>query len=42
MIPEDTNDLVEDEYVEKVPSRYTQYLEEDDFEKFTRRKDWAE
>lgn len=34
-------DLEEDLLVTKVPSKYSQYLEEDNFEKFTyKKKDW--
>lgn len=35
------NDLDEDLLTEKLPSRYSQYLEEENFEKFSsKKKDW--
>jgi len=32
--------LEEDDFLEKVPSRYADWCDADDFEKFRRHKDW--
>ena len=34
--------LEEDDFIEKVPSRYAGWCDSDDFEKFRRHKDWAD